>query len=91
MSDWTKHADWIPYTNAVAQTVYYMQSIKSTEKALAIMDIMDVPTTDPGYIQTVKELERKVDLLEIARYKIKRSWKRITETDKAAWADKIPF
>ncbi len=88
---WTKSADWIPYTNALKHVLYYLKTIKSSEKSLAIMDMMGVPPTDDGYKQTIEEIDRKIELLEIARFKVKRSFKRITETDKVNWADKIPF
>ncbi len=91
MAEWTKSADWIPYTHAVAQANYYLKSIKSSERSLAIMDMMGVPRSDPGYKQTEEEVTNKERLLDVARFKIKRSWRRITESDKATWADKIPF
>jgi len=91
MADWTKSADWIPYTNAIAQAIYYLKTIKSSERSLYIMDLMGVPKTDPGYKMTEEEILRKTALLEIARFKIKRSWNRITQTDRDTWKDKVPF
>lgn len=91
MADWTKSADWIPYTNAVAQAIYYLKSIRSSERSLWIMEMMGVPASDPGYKMTIEEIKRKEQHLEIARFKIKRSWKRITESDRDTWKDKLPF
>ena len=88
---WNKDADWIPYTNALKQVIYYLKTIKSSERSLAIMDIMGVSPNDDGYKQTIKEIEYKHQLLEIARFKVKRSFNRITQTDKVAWADKLDF
>lgn len=88
---WTKSQDWIPYQNALDQVNYYLDSIVSSERSLAIMDMMGVPHMDLGYLKTVEEIARKQKLLEIARYKVKRSFLRITESDKEAWKDKLPF
>jgi len=88
---WNKSADWVPYTNLLGQIIYYLKSITSSEKSLMIMELMGVPSHDPGYIQTIEEIKRKTELLEIARWKLKRAFRRITETDKAAWKDKLPF
>ena len=91
MSEWTKNVDWIPYTNAVNQVIYYLKTIKSSERSLAIMDMMGVSPNDNGYKQTIKEIGYKQELLEIAIFKVKRSFKRITETDKINWSDKVDF
>lgn len=88
---WSKSADWIPYTNALKHVIYYLKTIKSSERSLAIMDLMGVSPNDEGYKLTIEEIGRKHDLLEIARFKVKRSFKRITESDKVTWADKIDF
>jgi len=90
MVDWTKQSDWIHYSHAVAKAVYYLESIISSEESLLGMEANGVPSDDPGYKQTVSEINRKERLLEITRFKIRRSWKRITESDKNTWKYEPP-
>lgn len=85
--EWTPDADWIAYSNAVAQENYYLKSIVKSERSLHIMDIMKVPFTDPGRKQTVKEIKYKNQLLQIAQFKVKRSFLRVTEIDKVSFED----
>lgn len=88
-NDWTKSADWIPYTNAVAQVNVYLEGIASAEKSLMILDIMGVDPNDAGYKLTVEEIKRKEERLKVAQYKVARSFKRLSESDKITWADKL--
>jgi len=90
MGEWTKSEDWIPYTNAVAQVNYYLKSIASAERSLAIMDIMKVDPNDPGYVVTVEEIKNKEERLRIATWKVARSFKRISEVDKENWQSELP-
>ena len=77
-----KSEDRIAYANAVGQTIHYAESLLSAEESLKTLIQMKVKKTDAGYIQTVKEIATKRKLLEIAEFKVARSFERLTDSDK---------
>ena len=86
--DWTKDADYIHYSAAVASVVETTKNIISAEKSLYWMDVMKIPVNDPGRMQTVKEIKYKNYLLGIYQMKVKRSMKRITQSDRITFASR---
>jgi len=81
-NQWTKTSDYISYDEAVAQAALYAEGLLSAEKSLMTLEGMGVKKSDPGYIQTVREIKFKRQLLEIAEFKVKRSYERLTKSDK---------
>ena len=88
---WNKLADWIPYTNALAQVAFWKDDLRKIERSLAILEMMGVPEDDNGYKLTKREINTSKRGLALAQFKLKRSFARLTDSDLITWADKAQF
>lgn len=81
-NQWSKSSDYISYDEAVAQVALYTETLLSAEKSALQMEMSGIKSNDPGYMQTLKEIRYKRQLLEIAEFKVKRAWERQTDSDR---------
>lgn len=90
MGNWTKSDDWIPYLNAVKQLIFWKNDLLQIERGLDELQNGGVSVNDPGFQLTLDEIDVSKRGIELAQFKVKRSLKRLTESDKDTWKDKIP-
>jgi hypothetical protein len=89
---WTKTADWIPYFNALAQVVFWKDDLIKAQRSLDILEATGrYSSNSPEILLSEKEIRVSTSGLKVAQFKLKRSFQRITETDKINWADKSDF
>ncbi len=86
---WSKEADWIPFTNALAQVLFWKEDLVKIEKSLAMLEEMGIPKTDNGYLLTLREIKASKRGLKVAQFKLKRSFARLTWTDIVNFGDKL--
>jgi hypothetical protein len=82
---WNKEADWIPYFNALDQVIFWKDDLIKALNSLNVLDQMDYPKDSKGYSQSLKEIGISERGLALAKFKLKRSFKRLTESDKTTW------
>lgn len=86
---WTKESDWLPYTNALAQVNFWKDDLIKIERSLRILEIMNVPETDPGYKMTLRERNTSRNGLKLAQIKLKEALDRLTKDDIINFRDKL--
>ena len=85
---WSKVADWIPYFNALEQVVFWKDDIVKAEKSLAVLEASGkYNSTDPEILLSKEEIKISKRGLALAKFKLKRSYERITASDKEAWPE----
>lgn len=74
---WTKEADWLPVSNAVAQVVFWKNDLQKAEKWLSILESNGVPETSEMWRVSKADIIVSKKGLEKAQIKLKETYKRV--------------
>ncbi len=74
---WTKDADWLPMSNAVAQVTFWKDDLQKAEAFLDLLEGMGVPKDNFMYEVAGKDIVVSRRGLEKSQEKLRRTIKRI--------------
>jgi|FLOH01.1.fsa_nt_gi hypothetical protein len=74
---WTKEADWLPVSNALAQVVFWKKDLKQALNFLAMLETMKVSKDNVMWSLGYEDVEESTDGLKKAKSKLKETLKRV--------------
>ena len=74
---WSKEADWLPISNAVAQVVFWKDDLQKAEHFVDVLEGMGVPKNNQMMIIAIKDIEVSKKGLKKSQIKLKQTYKRV--------------
>ncbi len=74
---WSKEADWLPVSNAVAQVVFWKDDLQKAEHFVDVLEGMGVPKNNQMMIIAIKDIEVSKKGLKKSQIKLKQTYKRV--------------
>ena len=74
---WTKEADWLPVSNALAQVVFWKKDLKQALNFLAMLETMKVSKDNVMWSLGYEDVGESTDGLKKAKSKLKETLKRV--------------
>lgn len=79
MAPWTKSADWLPVTNALAQVLFWKKDLHQAEKFMDMLETMKVDKDNQMYKVGAADVLVSQKGLDRAKTKLKETIKRVNK------------